>query len=155
MSATYVTRTDSSRQLSALHTNLEVADSMFCASFETPIARLWGIREDIWDIDTKAQLVTARLDFIITLKDRRKLPLDEAKVVAADVIKAMLNGRGVWSDGQRPDIVTRYDDPEVTQMNSWMMSRSVWMASVFVQATFDYDPEPAGYHEWMSSRGVR
>ena len=100
MSAPYVTRPATSRQLEALHRNLEIADRNYMAHFETSAAKLWGIDEHVYEPDVREGTIHADLTLIISLKDRRnRLSQDEIKVVARRELHNLVNNKGEWSKG--------------------------------------------------------
>ena len=151
----YVTRPAAARQLEAVHHNLRVADNRYMAHFESCAAKVWGIDEKLYEPNEREGTIHADLTLIITLKDRRnRLNQDDMKAVARRELENFVNFKGEWSKGRRPDIFT-YDDVELVTREVWMLSRSMWVAQITICAKWEDAGLPAGYAEWVSSRGVR
>lgn len=154
MSAPYVTRPASDRQLEAVHQNLRAADDRYMAHFESQAAKVWGIDEKLYEPDPREGTIHADLTLIITLKDRRnRLNQDDMKAVARRELENFVNFKGEWSKGRRPEIFS-FDDPEMVDREVYMLSRSMWVAHITVYATWEDAGLPLGHAEWASSRGV-
>jgi hypothetical protein len=153
--APYITHPSPDRQIAAARFNLNVADHLFAASFETAVSRMWGIDERIRRADEG--VVPAELTMLLTLKDRRtRYDTDAVKAIVRSELKRLVDWDGAWSKGTRPDVFA-FEDVEVCGFEVIMMSRATWIVKVDLQATYDSNEDrlPLGWHEWMSSRGVR
>lgn len=154
MSAPYITRPASNRQLEAVHHNLRAADDRYMAHFESDSAKLWGIDEHIYEPDRRDGTIHADLTLIVSLKDHRnRLSQDDMKAVARRELANFVDCKGQWSKGRRPEIFA-FEDLELATREVWMLSRSMWVAQITIYAQYEDAGLPLGYAEWASSRGV-
>lgn len=127
----------------------------YAARFETDKAELWGIDEQMAERDRHSDMQSATLTLIISLKDRRShLDTDRVKATVREELNKLLECNGQWNRGSRPDILS-YEDIELDGFDCTMLSRRQWVVSAWITGRDTSDPEPAGYFEYWSERGVR
>ncbi len=127
----------------------------YAARFETDKAELWGIDEQMSERDRHSAMQTAQLTMIVSLKDRRsRMDANRVKMTLREELNKLIEGNGQWAVGCRPSILS-FEDAELDGFDCTMMSRRQWVVSAWITGIDTSDPEPAGLHDWMISRGVR